>query len=1190
MPLVNTIQEKETTETYQDIEQDQKDLTVMGMLNSNIEAVTNSVANLAQTSKIRFMGIAQSLADGLRETRSTPLVPQVGKELRNEQRFQTFVPDENSSSGYSLHPRPITKTEQARENNIRNYESTVVKKFDQELQILNNLRQEGQEHVKSTKTKIDDIVYYGSEFIGEAAVRIPASVGGVALGGVGGATLANVLVDGGFIYAQTRPQGPDAAMQMTTDFAKTVGPVELLANTLTFGFTPGVSSTMKQVAGRVLAGAPADATSSLLTVRALALSDGLAKGLSREDAEKQASEVAVKSLAPTLILSLAGNALAVRNQVSKNNKRLKSQNRQNLQFKETNAMTMKQEIALSTEELSEAFGKARPEEGFVPQAKAYRENVNLMNDIEQDILNYNVLFGTKQTNKIITGLTGESRLPMDMTKAQVIDLNTRMIRADSIMLDKTVTNSSIDPKVLKQVLGINNSPAMYKVLGMTELTGLARTIDPQIKSWLYKNLVKQAKTMKNFEGKSPMTTSLKHVSSRHAFSAIESRSGIPLTELAFDYMTEAKMGKIAGQKAFDELQNFLDNKLGKNTYNNFLKRADKKEYIDFMSESESKQTAARDLIRDLPTAQEDFFILNSVKKFLSEVTGKKVMSARGKAYFELKAQATKLEADVIASGSKPSKSNKMMKNKLEQAMSIIKPKDLGADAEAKGFHAYLHGKFDDWVANTETFGIRKDYYMSEALDEDTLVDSVDLVNNFVHMKKKSMTPEQIDKNISELKTRKTKTIDQQGSVMENVHRHTLRIFTEDASGASRRQMQTNLNKAGVDYQSIPELDSWIKTTGGRFVPEESNLITQASSKIKSVFWTSRFASPTSSAILVTRNAMQNLAIAPSQLSVSGMADSTKTILSGKANPYLKEAFLADKANRSQVSAIREVLLNADAVIASTNPIKKAWKTLQKTNYAYTKSDEVNRSVAYVLAHQNGYDALQRYKQHGKFNVLSDELKLSSLNQGQQRELVTDLTRLTASVEKEFLSKYSQYKVLDIHFGYDKAQRSLMEQSTYGKMISGPITYGRGNLEIMGRVGLNLGAAIKSKDLTLGKAAVKSIFGYWLGQELANNFNNLITNTAASSITGKQYEDRDDYGLVKQFFSTGVESPELKIMADTMFSVMQNVNAVNNGDKTYDEALLNVTKNFTKSFTGAHMKEKKSSFKSMQSFKGFDQSF
>lgn len=382
---------------------------------------------------------------------------------------------------------------------------------------------------------------------------------------------------------------------------------------------------------------------------------------------------------------------------------------------------------------------------------------------------------------------------------------------------------------------------------------------------------------------------------------------------------------------------------------------------------------------------------------------------------------------------------------LESALDETKPPNAPEKALAGGRKAHSEGKLKEWIAS-QTWGTRQEYYMSEAA-----------LDNLIDMASELKVPSTIEDLaaigpapatfLREARTREGAARVKGGSVVNATSSHLERLMIFNSTYDTVQDLWESYKEASPSAGDIQTLRNFIDTALGK--GKERNAFVKALQKTTRAFWRFHFFSPVKSAWFVTRNLVQNIAYAPSQMSIVEWAKSTPTTWGkkalGKKNPEMAEAFKNEwKSKISQKRQMyRQFLLQEEGAIAGKLG-QRAVITMDVAGSLATMSDEINRMTVWPVLYSSAQRNAKLYKS-GKisYGTLSSRLRLDTLHVTQRIEM----KQLLENNPKEFQAKFAEYKTENIHFKYETAFRAAVEQNPLSRIALGLTVYPRGFYEL-----------------------------------------------------------------------------------------------------------------------------------------------
>lgn len=153
------------------------------------------------------------------------------------------------------------------------------------------------------------------------------------------------------------------------------------------------------------------------------------------------------------------------------------------------------------------------------------------------------------------------------------------------------------------------------------------------------------------------------------------------------------------------------------------------------------------------------------------------------------------------------------------------------------------------------------------------------------------------------------------------------------------------------------------------------------------------------------------------------------------------------------------------------------------------SDTMNRFATYIPLHQMAFDNIKQFRQGKiKSKQLWSRLSLDTLEAPQVQQL---MRLLEAGDDRTLIRQYANMKTKNVHYAYDLAERSAVEQHAGGRLLAGVITWPRSALENYVRLhkkgveGFREGDIQKSFTAYTAFAKYLGMFGFlgWSTKEL-----------------------------------------------------------------------------------------------------------
>jgi len=159
--------------------------------------------------------------------------------------------------------------------------------------------------------------------------------------------------------------------------------------------------------------------------------------------------------------------------------------------------------------------------------------------------------------------------------------------------------------------------------------------------------------------------------------------------------------------------------------------------------------------------------------------------------------------------------------------------------------------------------------------------------------------------------------------------------------------------------------------------------------------------------------------------------------------------------------------------------------------------------------QSAFTEANHFLTERNYGTLNRRLNLATLHPAQKLEL---MQMLASDDPMGFAMRYAEMKVENIHFKYETALRSAVEQQGTGRLLGGIITYPRGKFEILYRTGIKpFVDGIQKGNVDQAYQGIKTIAAFLAGIYLADE--------SLERITG-----RGAYGWATAFFQYAPLAP------------------------------------------------------------------
>ena len=399
-------------------------------------------------------------------------------------------------------------------------------------------------------------------------------------------------------------------------------------------------------------------------------------------------------------------------------------------------------------------------------------------------------------------------------------------------------------------------------------------------------------------------------------------------------------------------------------------------------------------------------------------------------------------------------------NRIERwksAIQRIAPADVwkeGWDFTTKwikdGRQAKADGTFDGWIAG-QKWATRKVYYMSDedwnkiAIDTITLTHEPTLQAFEKHVGKGEATWQPLFSRMERgtpLKGQNPYTA---------VRRHLLKAMRLYRMYDDFENFNSKISALDehLNPQDRVALSIYRNSILGKF--PDAGLVARAAIQVNRVWWEWGYTrQPTRLAYFVARNLVQNLAMAPGQLSFVEYTKAAGKIITHKSaeaitkiNPWILDDFKKYFSTVvTQKRAMWEVLTLTDT--SGRFSAVGVSRLMDYGGKVIPLSDEINRHIAWWPAHQMAFDNVKAFRQ-GKISSakLWRRLKIHTMTPERKnilRKMILD------NDDRGFINSYATDKVRNIHFVYDRVGRSLAEQETSNLPLIGLITWPRGAID------------------------------------------------------------------------------------------------------------------------------------------------
>ncbi len=532
-------------------------------------------------------------------------------------------------------------------------------------------------------------------------------------------------------------------------------------------------------------------------------------------------------------------------------------------------------------------------------------------------------------------------------------------------------------------------------------------------------------------------------SARYALGQAEVKSGVPLRTKYSEIANNATKARLES----DDIIRTALKKADVGIWSAAMTRKENNDIANWLFESK-KEKRAEYRSKMSPKARK---IGDEMHKILQGKAANEVREARWRLWevidTKAKAQIEKLERQI--EGTKSQKDIENLEYDIaswKSQVNKVKPPAPAEDADLNaGRVAKKKGKLKEWIA-TQTWGTRQAYYMSE----EALNNLVESASNLSVATTIEDTKSAFGKKttfLREAQTRKGEARVKGGSVLNATTAHLERLMTFNATYDSVQEFWGSVELGELSKKDVRILQEFIDTAIGK--RRKADSLVRVGQKATRLFWRFHFANPLKSAWFVTRNLLQNIAYAPSQMSLIEWAKSTllvygKKILR-KPNEDMSDAFTKEwKPKISQKRQMyRQFMLQEEGDITGKYG-HKATVALDYVGGLATMSDEINRISVWPVLYTSAQRNAKLYKS-GKLSLgaLSRRLRLDTLHISQRLEL----KQLLETNPKEFQARFAEYKTENIHFKYETAFRSAVEQQPGSRLLGGLMVYPRGWFEL-----------------------------------------------------------------------------------------------------------------------------------------------
>jgi len=438
---------------------------------------------------------------------------------------------------------------------------------------------------------------------------------------------------------------------------------------------------------------------------------------------------------------------------------------------------------------------------------------------------------------------------------------------------------------------------------------------------------------------------------------------------------------------------------------------------------------------------------------------------------------------------------------LRAALEQVRPPNAKDSALEEGRKAKAAGNLKGWI-QSQTWGTRAKYYMAQGEFED-LGESMQphWMPEAVMAPDRGVGPSPLAKPEG-VQPRIAAHTPVQGPVIQKVLQHLERAAVFNAIADDMERFWGNVTKIGtqkrggtLSKKDVEALEQLLLSIQGRIRSLPPPM--QKLREVNKWFWRMHLGFlPTRGAWFFTRNIFQNAAFGLSQVNPAIFAKAAKDFptrvwTSQFVTPGGNQWIADDFGNRFRYEVSQWGKISRHLMYMEEGNIRKQWGAeaeiiVDKIAQWPLISDEFNRMLVWPVLHQMAFKEGGAYLE-GKINLksLNARLMLDTLHPTQYKEL-RDL--LDKGDHHGFVLRYSELKTENIHFRYENALRSLIEQRPEWKMIVGLATFPRGAFEIFYQNGVKtMLRGWKAKDYGMATRGLATIAAFGLMSFLVAEF-------------------------------------------------------------------------------------------------------
>lgn len=478
----------------------------------------------------------------------------------------------------------------------------------------------------------------------------------------------------------------------------------------------------------------------------------------------------------------------------------------------------------------------------------------------------------------------------------------------------------------------------------------------------------------------------------------------------------------------------------------------------------------------------------------------------------------------------------------------------------EGRKAKSENRLSQWIAEQPPWGLRAEYYLSEAHNPDLTVDFLTQVgqNALTRKQIRAKKPSDI---MSEAHTRRGSADIKRGSVINNVMYHAERAAVLNAIASDLDYFYKKLNETPITLRDIRHISDNIDNIMLRRLPLKG--LTSVLTKAKAWWWRARMSivwNPQDLLWRSTRNAVQDIALSPlavnSRQLLAESARISKQLVAGNTlsdidSDLVKSLNSVFKQSISQKRAyFKEFLMMDYAKIDKTLGGQVAltlqnW--LDSTSGLYGFVDEMNRLGIYIPQFTlTKRSAIEYIRGDINLNEFMKRTRLDSLTSEQRRLAAT----LLGNGEVAKLAQLSaEWATENVNFKYRTVERSAVEQTHSGRLFAGVYVFTRGTYDLLMRNGLMpMFDGLQTGRYRMALRAFDNVISGIVSSSLAF--------TALTMLIG-----RGDYHPLAALTYTPLD-PSIKDIVDILDTISRSAHEYTSGYITMNQAVDRIVNVFT----------------------------